>query len=150
MLADELQEGVAGNEAGAQGFEVRGMYLAVDEGEAFAGGLSDEGDEGGFGGVADMCEHGFSEEAVAQFNAVEATDQLVILPAFYGEGVTGFVKTDVCLLHFAGDPGAVLAFAEYFPAVSDNAFKVLVEGDAEGLFFEYLFHGSRYFECFGE
>jgi hypothetical protein len=108
-----------------------GEHLGIEEGEPAFLEVGEEGDEGDLGGIGDAMEHGFAGEEAADGDAVDATDEAVILPAFEAVGPAGLMELDVGPDEGAGDPGGVV-LARGFGAGTDHPIEGMVEGDAEG------------------
>ena len=85
--------------------------LAVAEGDVVLDEVLDHVCEGCFAGIGGVGEHAFAKEGVADLDAVEAADELVVLPCLVGVCEAMVVECAVGGLHFWGDPCAVLSVA---------------------------------------
>lgn len=125
-------KGFSGDGAGAQAGKVGGGYLAIDESEVACLQVANQVGQAYFGGVAHGGEHGFSEESLAKGNAVEAADQLVVVPGFDGMGVAVVVQGAVGGFHFSGDPGSgAPVIAGGLGAGVDHLLEGGIDGDLE-------------------
>ena len=77
-------------------------------------------------------EHRFSGEEVADFYAIQAASQLVVVPDFKGDGITHAVELAVCLNKGGTNPAFLPAFGR-LGAATDHLIEGLVDGEGEFL-----------------
>ena len=85
--------------------------------------------EGGFPGVGDVVEHGFTSEKAAGADAVDAASQFVIKPALDTVGMAGLMQSGIGANKLALNPGALIARA--FSAGRNDFWKSFVYGEGE-------------------
>lgn len=135
--------------AGAQAVQVAGRHLAVDEDEAGVAQMADQRDEADLGSVVGAAEHRFAEEQPAHGQAVEAADQLSLLPDLHGVGNSAQVQLLVGQLHRRGDPGAVGVVTRRGTSL-DHRPEVTVESDFEALLAQALGQAAGNVQFVGE
>src|SRR6185437_10758762 len=145
-LFQQRDKVVSGYHPGAQGFEVFGIDLAVDEPDPFFTQLVDIADKGVFARIAHGAEHAFPEEHLTQPDAVEAPYELAILPGLRTVRIAGVVEPGVGSPDLIGDPGAFLASAGDALAIGDHAGEIGVDAELEDIPFEQLFHAFTFAE----
>lgn len=62
-----------------------------------------------FGRIADAAEHTFSKKHLPEYDAVQAANQLILLPYFDGVGIVSLVEFIVGLGHGIRNPGVGFA-----------------------------------------
>jgi hypothetical protein len=92
---------------GAEGGEVWGEPLDIQEDEAPGAEVGDEVEEGDLRRLRHAGEHRFTEESAAEGDPVETTDELVALPSLYRVGVAEPVEVGIGGQDRGADPGLV-------------------------------------------
>ena len=116
-------------EAGRDG----GEHLNVEEEEITLAQVLDKVVESDFGSVAGAVEHGFAREEAADSNAINAADELIILPAFEAVSVALFVQLNVGFEKLASDPGGAATRTGRSTAFHDFA-ESTIDSDLEYAF----------------
>ncbi len=80
---------------------MRARHLAVDERNVPRAALRDEARERDLRGVGRAREHGFAEEHAPESYAIEAADQLALVPGLERVGEPAAVQEHVGFVHFA-------------------------------------------------
>ena len=131
----------------AQRGEVRGLELAVEQGEPADAQPRDQPGERDLRRVGRAADHAFAEERAAERQAVEPADQLVAVPAFdrmrEARARGASMKT---LLDRAVDPG-VGPVVGAFGAQRDDVVEGAVGGDAEAVGGDRLAERARQVEA---
>jgi len=113
---------------------VGGFLLAVNEGDAEGGEGLDEGDKGQFRGVGAASEHAFTEKHPSEAQAIEAPYEDPLVEGLDAVREAEVVQGDIGLLHFPGEPSAVLSGPRGRGAGEDKVFKASVHAEEEGGF----------------
>ena len=115
----QMLEKLAAREGtGTKGSEMIGRKLTVDQSESLLAQVLYEGHESDFRSVCDPKEHGFTEKATSQTDAVKSPDQYTIQPGFHRMGITDFMQSAVTLSHLIGYPGATILLTQGRTAVN--------------------------------
>jgi len=105
-----------------------GQKLAIQQFEPAGLEARDQMRERDLGGVPCAAEHAFAEEGRAQPHAIEAADELVVLPGFDRMGVTAPVQFGISGFDIGVDPGVGAARGRLRAMRHDFAER-LVDGD---------------------
>ncbi len=121
----------AGNSGSAELSGDGGQHLDIEQFEAPLSEVLHEVKEGHFGGIADAMEHGFACEEASDGNAIDAADELFLLPAFDAVSVTAFMQLSVTGEELGGDPCSAASRGGRGAALHDVG-KGLVPCDGKG------------------
>src|SRR5690606_8698971 len=111
---------------GAELAQMFGYELRVEQGEAAMAQAGDEMDEGDLGGIACAMKHALAEERAAERHAVEAADQLSVLPHLDVMAVAEVEELPVERPDAPVDPGALAAWRRRGTA-RDDRFEISVD-----------------------
>lgn len=106
------------------------LELAVEQGETAGLQSRDEPGERHLRCIGPAADHRFAEKSAAQCQAVQATDQIVAVPAFDRMRIAHAVQRHEHLFDATVDPG-FRAIVGAFGAQLDHAFERSVGGDAK-------------------
>ena len=85
-----------------------------------------------FRGVAGAMEHALAEEGAAEADAIEAADEVAVLPDLDAVAVPELVQPDIEIADALVDPGVVAAWLRR-RAAGDDGLEGGIDGDAEGI-----------------
>ncbi len=99
----------AGDPGAAESLRDGREHLDIEQLKIAGAEVLHERAQGHFGGVAGAVEHGFASEESAHGDAINATGEFVVEPAFEAVRVALFVQAGVGLDEFGSDPCATPA-----------------------------------------
>jgi len=117
---------------------MRGRQLAIDSKESLSPEGPHEGDKGDFGGIGRAMKHRFAKEKCPETHAVQAANQVIVLPALNRVRIPLTMQALVGFDHLQGDPG-LLPFVLANPGTGGDD---LAEGPVKSYTVSTPAHGS--------